>query len=134
MQGYCWSDRSDVDPGGAAWQSADGALAKRGRDLRIRQFQQTTHPTDCAFASLSETVGPAAGECVLAGEPVESQQVAAVVILQADRKPVEKEALCRKVRDLLADERSLLGRVPIMHAAINAGVENVIERLREAGV
>src|SRR5262249_46349495 len=47
MQRYCCSERSDVDPGGASWQSADGALAKRGRDLRIRQFQQTTHPTDC---------------------------------------------------------------------------------------
>ena len=51
MQRYCWPERRDVDRGGAAWRSADGALANRGRDLRIRQFQQTTHTTDCAYAS-----------------------------------------------------------------------------------
>src|SRR5262249_8217143 len=51
MQRYCWPERRDVDRGGAAWRSADGALANRGRDLRVRQSQQTTRPTDSAYAS-----------------------------------------------------------------------------------
>src|SRR5215510_12138785 len=51
MQRYGWSERPDVDRGGAAWRSADGAPTKHSRDIRISQFQQTTYPTDSAYAS-----------------------------------------------------------------------------------